>query len=265
MSIPEEIVEAHTHWTYICTTQNLVIEDWRRTKDGPPTQCLYGSGHAVDWDTLNNWGELSPRTVHVQHVNESSIKQRARYRGGTLEIGGGVNTIESTDITFNMNVAIKMVSTETVDAQQNDIVSCYRNWENPYPGAALTSDYTAGDEWINVNADFLNSPVCDEGMLFILDDGTNKENMGEIHEIDKDNSRIKTTIAATNNYASGNTIIRFSVPIAENYILGPGRTYQIGRETLNSSFLPKGQSIKLFYQNKSADPKVFYYHLAFFW
>lgn len=181
---------------------------------------------------------------------------------------GGIQTI---DMTWNHDIAIAAVQIFMKDENIGDGLNLYNGPDTPIGG--ILSNVGSGDTVITVSPTVLQHAkigyLCKiiDPVLAALSDPNSVNDLGSIIAIDKINSTITVTNAATSTFTplagldgEGNPIYTaFMVTIHGirnfHFAMG-GIQVMLGSAKIGASYLPTGTVIRLTYQNNSANVKT---------
>jgi hypothetical protein len=101
------------------------------------------------------------------------------------------------------------------------------------------------------------------GYIMYITNGETIDNLGHAISINKGTSTITFETASINNYNAG-AFIQMSIPLVENYIIGPHHArYIIGEGKIGGSYVPPNTVARMRYINKSNVSKKFYSYLEY--
>jgi hypothetical protein len=144
----------------------------------------------------------------------------------------------------------------TITVQNATTLFLYKNAyiSHHTPIGALTQTLNAGDNWITCTPTVIS--LVQKGMILFVSDGTNKEKLGEVFEIDISNNKIMFQDSPINNYSAGSYIYP-QVQVIKNYTLAAPNIHIIGEGKIGGSYISKLYLMRIEYKNNSSDSKNF--------
>ena len=236
---PANLITPYTQWSLFCNTEDTTVYGWLPSSNPEPTTCFTNASHSINSNSIQPIQSIGPPSTSIVQDQNGVTKGRFRFKGYQLA-GIATGTTGTLVITFSYPVAVKQVMLVTNANQSGDIINCWRYYQTPVPGgAALTQPVNIGDTVINLNANFIFGPAAVPGIRFVLNDGTNIFDFGDIVSVNISALTITVSNASTFAFATTATV-EFSVAIAENLMIGPEGQYAFGRETQGSSYFSPG-------------------------
>jgi len=222
-----------------------------------------GSKDIIDVNDGIDFLKESHKTVVIQEEPPwSDTGGTYRVQSYEIVVDQAQGTWKDYDITFPYPVSL--FSAEWFNKVENDgdIVQCVAAPDTVI--GAITSDVSIDDNVIDVSETVMTYAA--RGTALALDDGVNYCNLGEIINIDYENSQVTTTYLADNNFlASTPTYVKQSVFMMPHmYLTGVGRI-DIGKDAVGGSYLPANTIFRIRYQNNEGTTtnKIFSFILEY--
>jgi hypothetical protein len=240
-----------------CTTDSKWEYVWTETET-PIVNCPTDSGHSVNANSVSVIDTLSNTEVKLQ-VEETPANQQKT--GGKYQLLSEAfdcpgNTV--TDYTFSFKYPISVLAGYIYsEASMQGDVSKIDIAKDTVIGI-VTSDVNDGATGLNVNSTAIDNILA--GQLVSVTDGVNASDYIVVSSVDTIGENISLssplvgpTGATGPAYASG-SYVRVSVCFA-NVEFGPPGKYEIGTNTMGSSYVPAETTITFSYDNKTSTLK----------
>lgn len=228
-----------------CLTENIGVNTGYR--DTPPTHCPNNNTHVIDDYKIID--SVYKRVIRINQ--EPQIITGNNYRTDHINISVGANETKVSDITYPYNVGIYsgVFIIPSID-NIGDIINIHTLPDTLV--GFLTNNVNIGVNTFEVN-DITNLVI---GFLLSIDDGINKNNMGEIIAIDKVNNIITTSLSTTVAFNYG-ALIKITIDRIRNIVINKAEDIEMGIKKVDSSGLPAGSIMRIIYQNNSSQDKKY--------
>ncbi len=231
---------------YWCIEEAKFYEGWF---EKPPLVCPTNASHTVDSNKTEILDRILGDTILVIIQDEPDESTT----GGNF----AVKTLEVTDIpaeagwhekdfSFPFPVTIRSLEWDNVDYMLNDILQIHVK-----PDAALgniLSDLSADSDVISLSDASID--LLKLGYGLILDDGTNKEDLGHLINIDTVAKTVKTEKKTVNAFTAVTpTLATFYQPMISHALLSGDHRIQINRGKSRGLFLLANEKLRIRYNN----------------
>lgn len=236
-----------------CITENIFVYMWD-TK--APTTCSTDHTHNVDLSTLSILETISQDTVFIQNIVGTTGGQ---YRCESKSFTIPANSIGNKDCTWPFDISVKSVFFHTSVDQIGDKVKSLVA-PNTTIGV-IVSNGSAGTNTITVSPTVL--AYAQKGYIIRLVNGTNgyAEDIGEITSLSGNVLTLTGNITTT--FPAGSYVQMTIMNI--NIIIGPVGFMRMEAKGSTSSLIPTGTVVRSQYENVSSTPKIFTFHIEYFY
>lgn len=247
------------NFQYFCQTENDLIMEWREEDWGEPTICKNDNTHTILSNSIRiaSGGVMKP---DVKEIKEESVPTGGHFQAFTVVLNAAANTTTIVDNSWKFDTSTLAVYYVSTAEHEDDEIEVIIGPDTKV--GYITTDITSSENVIPVDSNSLNYlkigyfvKLSTATIAADLDTSTTDE-LGEIIDIDHDNSTITVDIPTTNSFLglSGQTpqtYIYMSVKMVKDYVIGPPWEYVLGESKIGASYLPKNTVVRISYKNNS--------------
>lgn len=225
-----------------CNTENTYVYTWG---DSLPNLCPNDGSHTIDPNTIVSIDKVESRSINV--IQEQT-PTGGWYRAESKRMKIKANSTETVTMSWPFPISILELSLNSSQENEGDIVNAYVG-KDTIVGVA-TQVVPVGTNIIHVSDTVLQNIY--NGFLVSLQNASTGQvyDLGECSEIDLVNKTISCTKSVLTNVPAM-SYVRISINNIKNFVIKGGMSYNLGRKSLQASYLPKNTKVDLVYHNLS--------------
>ncbi len=236
-----------------CTTESLWVEGW---DTAVPTYCFNNNGHTINSSFTTQIDSISTTDVHIK---EEKIPTNGNFRNKGYKFVCPVGN-SNHDISFPIPVNIISVQYNILTENINDVIEVYGGHDTVV--GTITADVSASATVIDVSSTVTDNALT--GLNVALNDGTNKDLLGIIINVDKGAGQLTVETATTNSFlAATPTYVELTSNIVENVTLMTTGVYSMAHNKMEKNHLEADKVVRIKYCNNGGSSCDFYFYLSF--
>lgn len=231
-----------------CNTDNKYEYVWSDTE---PQACPINNTHSIDLSTISIIQIVEQTAVNiVQEV----VPTGGHYRTESKKLDIPGNATEEFTFIWPYPISVLTMTLYSGDSNENDVINTYVAPDTTI--GIATQNVAIGETVLHVN----NTVTSNIGLGYRVNIATNNSSIfvGECIGIDKANGTI-TLDTPLEQAVNVGDYIQMCVNNIKNFVLKGNTKYELARKTIGASYIPENTIVKLVYENKSADPKTFFF------
>lgn len=226
-----------------CNTESAYVNGWGQTA---PTTCYNNNAHDVNAASVQLIQTVSQDAVTIKQ-DTIAIARNPFVRNIVIS-GVAPNSSESVTYIFNIPSSMYSFYFITTDAQMGDTMSVVANSHTTM--GLITANITAGTTVIPSPAAMMLYGAL--GFYFTITDGTHTEELGQIISKDLVANTVTVQTATAYAYSATNTLVQFSVVVADAIVLGGGGMHSYFDNVIGGAAIPAGTVTTYTYTNNSS-------------
>ena len=225
-----------------CNTENTYVYTW---DDLLPTLCPNDGKHTIDTSTIVSIDTVESGSVNIiQEQNPTGGWYRTESKRMTIK----PNSTEVLSMSWPYPISILELSLNSSTENDGDIINSYVAKDTVI--GVVSQSIPIGTNIAHVSDTVVQNIYI--GFLVSFQNATTGQiyDMGECIEIDTSNK----TITCSKNCLSEipmMSYVRMTINNIKHFVIKGGLTYNLGRKSLQASYLPKNTKVDLSYQNLS--------------
>ncbi len=229
-------------WRVYCNTEGLFTYGWLEEGKPEPTKCFNDTSHTVNPDSINITDTINSNYIQIA---QEDVKTGGFFKAEGDTFSVPPNQVYTKDLSWKYPINV-LSAYINCDNQTGDIVDVI---VNPDTLIGITpQSVEVGQSEIPVAPETL--PYLTIGFDFILQNGIDYNNLGEIWKIDTENNKVYTTGVSTVSFGQG-SLIKTQIKKIKNMILGANAGYQTSTIIVKASYLSPGSIVRIVYDNNS--------------
>lgn len=233
-----------------CETESSYVYVW---SDSVPSVCPNNNTHTVTANSVTVVNRVSENSVKIEEEDTETGITGGNFAVRSFPVSVTANETKATVVSWPIPVSILSIEFKTEDIQKGDVANVYIAHETTI--GALSADASSNSATLTVSSTVFDHIMV--GYLITLDDGTNKELLGRVIDIDVGNSQISVETATTNSFTAATpTYVKMSIHMMQEYVFGPGGPASIGESKIGGSYLPANTPITIVYKNNTSEAKT---------
>gem|GEM_PF-5316972 len=243
-------------WRVIITSTQLPDYVWRTEDQGAPV--VGSGGEAIDTSKSKIIDVISDTQIEIKEqkilVNGDNIRLE------TLKVSTNAGNTSTTNFSWPYDINILSSTSLTKSTMVGSTIDWY---VGPTTIGAITANVSINDTVINVSPTVMS--YINIGYYLTLTDGITSENLGQVIDIDTDNSQITVETAATSGWnATTPTYVQMTVYFVRNAICPQIDTkISIGRAKIGTSHFPANTMLTCKFTNNTLVNHDMYSYVEF--
>jgi hypothetical protein len=234
-----------------CSSEGKLVYCWDEKQPGV---CPNNTNHLIDLNSIKVIDTVVQNSVNIIQSNGNTGNN---YRVQSKKLLIPANSTHYEDYTWEYPIDVMTINWIADASNIGDTIDGYVA-PNTTIGA-VTSNITSGDTLIHVSSIVL--AYIKIGYEINITNGTTNIIMGEVNGIDKVNSTLLCTIAASENI-NAPAYVQMTIHNIMDIHLTPG-IFILAAKSITSSSLPKGTIARLKYVNNGNTEKTFIFYYEF--
>lgn len=225
-----------------CNTENLYVYTWGDTL---PSLCPNDGKHTIDTTTIVSIDTVESGSVNIiQEQNPTGGWYKTESKRMTIK----PNSTEVISMSWPYPISILEVSLNSSAENDGDIINSYVAKDTIV--GVVTQSIPIGTNVVHVSDTVLQNIYI--GFLVSFQNSTTGQNyeMGECIAIDIPNKTIMCSRSGLSEVPMM-SYVKMTINNIKNFVIKGGLTYNLGRKSLQASYLPKNTKVDLTYQNLS--------------
>lgn len=270
-----------TKYRIYCNTEDSWVEG---AGESPPTVCYNNNTHTVNQNSIQELVSLSETEVVIK---EEDVKTGGNFQTTSFDVNTPANSTTDHDISWPYPVSALAMHFHTADEHYGDVINVCVGPDTLI--GSITSDISPATEWVSQNhtigqtvtynnnvftctTNTISNEVPTDttywttglevgvtsdaiqyayiGHYIKLSDAVNTDNVKRVLSKDTQNNKIYVEGNVNNSYTAGTTQVLRSVYTMLDYIIGPSGRREHGTSKLGASYIPKGVTVRVSYENK---------------
>jgi hypothetical protein len=246
-------------WRIHCIDENEDKVTWAVPK---PTTCPNCSSSNITHEVIVNSKPIESLESSAITVSDTS---KGYYQVGSIKMevpSGTAGDITNIDITFPMETIIWTSSTHASANMVGDSICVVIDPDKSI--GSLTDDLLIGQTKLYVNSTVLDTVKV--GFDITVDNGTSKEDLGRVLDINTTESTIMVESGPTVNFYQTNTTILLNLCMIRDFVFDQfSNKIQFGDKGLRGKIVPADTIVRVKYKNNGTDAKTWYWKIEYFY
>jgi len=225
-----------------CTTDSQWETVWAETA---PTTCPTDTAHTVNAGSVSIVDSVS---THEHAIMEEETKTGGHFHTESLDMVITQSGVSSFDWQAPYPVNVLAIHFIAHADNTGDTVEMIADPDKNI--GPIVSDVSAGATTVEVLPQV--AAVLALGYHLCLDDGTNKDDVGRITDVNTDTNVITFETPTTNSFTAATpTYLILCVKMIHDFTIGHPGPYVIGEDKIGASYIPANTIVRVVYDNKS--------------
>lgn len=233
-------------WQVYCKDEKTRKYIWLEEGD-EPSVCPTDTGHSIDTTTMSIY-EIKKNDLIT--IREENTPTGGNFRAETVSFDIEANSVGVHEVSWPIPINVLEMCFHPKEHEIGNLLDIKFGPDTVI--GILTSDVEVGDEVIYVNESALS--YLYKGYEVKLSDGVNEDDLGMVIDINFKDGTITTNVASSHSFSVATpTYIKQTIHLAKNFEISSAWKYAIGESKIGGNYIPENTTVRIVYDNKSAE------------